>query len=64
MEKENLIKKSEDLCKTANEILAKTNAVEIFSKLGKVEIIGSLRLKMMYRLEIDLLVISETIVKN
>jgi len=64
MEKENLIKKSEDLCKTANEILAKTNAVEIFSKLGKVEIIGSLRLKMMYRLDIDLLVISETIEKN
>ncbi len=64
MEKENLIKKSEDLCKTANEILAKTNVVEIFSKLGKVEIIGSLRLKMMYRLDIDLLVISETIEKN
>ena len=64
MEKENLIKKSEDLCKTANEILAKTNAVEIFSKLGKVEIIGSLRLKMMYRLDIDLLVISEKIEKT
>ena len=64
MEKENLIKKSEDLCKTANDILAKTNAVEIFSKLGKVEIIGSLRLKMMYRLDIDLLVISEKIEKS
>ena len=64
MEKENLIKKSEDICKTANEILAKTNAIEIFSKLGKVEIIGSLRLKMMYRLDIDLLVISEKIEKT
>jgi hypothetical protein len=64
METENLIKKSEKLCNTANDILAKTNAVEIFSKLGKVEIIGSLRLKMMYRLDIDLLVISEKIEKS
>lgn len=64
METENLIKKSENLCNTANNILAKTNAVEIFSKLGKVEVIGSLRLKMMYRLDIDLLVISEKIEKD
>lgn len=64
MQTENLIKNSESLCNTANEILAKTNAIEIFSKLGKVEIIGSLRLKMMYRLDIDLLVISEKIEKG
>jgi hypothetical protein len=64
MQTDNLIKNSENLCNTANEILAETNAIEIFSKLGKVEIIGSLRLKMMYRLDIDLLVISEKIERN
>jgi len=64
MQTDNLTKNSENLCNTANEILAKTNAIEIFSKLGKVEIIGSLRLKMMYRLDIDLLVISEKIEKT
>lgn len=64
MQTENLIKNSKNLCNTANEILAKTNAIEIFSKLGKIEIIGSLRLKMMYRFDIDLLVISEKIEKT
>ena len=64
MQTDNLTKNSENLCNTANETLAKTNAIEIFSKLGKVEIIGSLRLKMMYRLDIDLLVISEKIEKT
>jgi len=64
MQTKNLIKNSENIYNTANEILAKTNAIEIFSKLGKVEIIGSLRLKLMYRLDIDLVVISEKIEKT
>lgn len=58
-----LVQNSQKLYNTANELLAKSGAFEIFSKLGKVEIIGSLRLKLMYRLDIDLLVISDTIEK-
>lgn len=64
METDDLVKKSENLCATANAILKDTNAVEVFSQLGKVEIIGSLRLKLMYRFDIDLLVISEEIKKD
>jgi hypothetical protein len=64
METDDLIKNSENLCATANGILKDTKAVEVFSQLGKVEIIGSLRLKLMYRLDIDLLVISEEIKKD
>jgi hypothetical protein len=58
-----LIKNSKDLSDTASKVLEKTNAVETFLQLGKVEIIGSLRLNLLYRLDIDLLVISEDIDK-
>jgi sRNA-binding regulator protein Hfq len=60
----NLIKNSQDLSGKASEVLKKTNAIEVFSKLGKVEIIGSLRLNLLYRFDIDLLVISENIDKE
>lgn len=59
-----LIQNSKNLHDIANEILAKTEAIKIFSNLGKVEIIGSLRLDLMYRSDIDLLVISENIDKE
>ncbi len=59
-----LIQNSKNLFVSANEILKKTEAIEIFSKLGKVEIIGSLRLNLMYRRDIDLLVISEEVEKD
>lgn len=59
-----LIKDSQDLSDKASKILEKTKAVEIFSQLGKVEIIGSVRLKLLYRFDIDLLVISDDIDKN
>jgi hypothetical protein len=61
---QDLIQKSKNLRNTATEILEKTEAVKIFSKLGKVEIIGSLRLNLMYRMDIDLLVISDEIDKQ
>lgn len=63
MTDQNLIENSQNLCNTAHKILANTNALAIFSKLGKVEIIGSLRLKLMYRLDIDLFVVSNKIEK-
>lgn len=59
-----LIKNSQDLSDKAFKIFEKTKAVEIFSQLGKVEIIGSVRLNLMYRRDIDLLVISEKIEKD
>lgn len=63
MIEQNLIENSQNLCNVAHKILANTNAMAIFSKLGKVEIIGSLRLKLMYRLDIDLFVVSNKIEK-
>lgn len=59
-----LIQNSKNLLDTAKAILKKTDAIKIFSKLGKVEIIGSLRLNLMYRADIDLLVISDEIEKD
>jgi len=59
-----LIKNSQDLYEEASKILEKTKVVEIFSELGKIEIIGSVRLKLLYRFDIDLLVISDDIDKN
>ncbi len=64
MDPQNLTKESQNLSKIADEVIKKTDAIDIFSQLGKVEIIGSLRLKLMYRLDIDLLVISEEISKE
>ena len=64
MTQQDLIENSKDLCITAEEVLTKTGLVEIFSKLGKIEIIGSLRLKLMYRRDIDLFVLSNSIEKN
>mgnify|MGYP003553278143 CR=1 FL=1 len=61
MSKLDLIKKSQNLCVEAYEILEKTNAIEILSKLGKVDIVGSLKLKLMYRRDIDLFVVSDVI---
>lgn len=63
MTEQNLIQNSQTLCNTAQKILSNTNVMAIFSKLGKVEIIGSLRLKLMYRMDIDLFVISNKIEK-
>lgn len=45
MESGNLIQNSNNLCKIAEEIIQKTNVLQTFSQLGKVEIIGSLRLR-------------------
>ncbi|MDR3642458.1 MAG: hypothetical protein P4L74_02405 [Candidatus Doudnabacteria bacterium] len=64
MTENNLIQNSQNFCKSAEEIITKTGVVEVFSKLGKVEKIGSLRLKLMYRRDIDLFVISDSIEKN
>ena len=63
MTEQNLIENSRSLCNTANKVLANTNVMAIFSKLGKVEIIGSLRFKLMYRMDIDLFVVSNKIEK-
>ncbi len=64
MEFNSLIKNSQNLCDTANKILKQTKAVEIFSQLGQVEVIGSLKLGLMYRRDLDLLVISDKIEKT
>ena len=59
-----IIQNLQDVFEEANRVLEKTDTIKIFSKLGKVEIIGSLRLNLMYRPDIDLLVISEDIDKS
>lgn len=64
MEAHNLLKKSHDLYIKANELLEKTDLIKAFFQLGKVEVIGSLKLNLMYRLDIDLLAISEKIEKS
>lgn len=61
---QNLLENSKELCDTAHEILTETEALDIFSVLGRIEVIGSLRLELMFRNDIDLLVISETIEKH
>lgn len=58
-----LIKQSQSLVRNANTILRETGILELLGALGRVEIIGSLRLEAMYRRDIDLFVISETISK-
>jgi len=64
MKTQDLTRNSQKLCQSAQEILEITNLREILSEMGRVEIIGSLRWKAMYRLDIDLLVISEDINKD
>lgn len=64
MQKQDLIQNSKHLFDSANDILEKTAVIKIFSKLGTVEIIGSLRLKLMYKTDVDLLVISNDIKKD
>lgn len=64
MKRNDLIKNSFVLCETANKVLEENNIIQVFSKLGHVDIIGSLKLKLMFRLDIDLLVISDIIDKN
>jgi hypothetical protein len=59
-----LIENSKQLSSTAQKILEKTKVVQILSHLGQVETIGSLRLQLMYRLDIDLFVLSDTVDKD
>jgi len=59
-----LLDHSKQLHTTATAIIKDNNITEIFSQLGKVEVIGSLRLDLMYRHDIDLLVISDDIDKS
>jgi len=61
---QNLLENSKELCNVAGEILAETKALDMFSVLGRIEVIGSLRLELMFRNDIDLLVISEVIEKQ
>src|SRR4051812_26792711 len=64
MENLDLVQNSLELCKTAKEIMEETKVGDVFLKLGQVEVIGSLRLKVMYRRDIDLFVLSDTIDKD
>ncbi|MBI2357030.1 hypothetical protein HYV12_03215 [Candidatus Dojkabacteria bacterium] len=57
----NLLELSNTKYKVANEILRSTGVVETFSKLGTVEIVGSVKLNLMFRNDIDLLVIADEI---
>jgi hypothetical protein len=61
---QSLVSYSGQIYTAANQILRDTKALEIFATIGKVEVIGSLRLKLMYRRDIDFLVISEVIEKR
>ena len=56
-----LSNKSKKLIESAHSILKKTNLPALLMHLGHTEIIGSLRLRVMYREDIDLLVMSPKI---
>jgi hypothetical protein len=59
----NTLENSKVLCKTAKAIINETHVIDSLLELGKVEIIGSLRLEVMYRRDIDLFVLSNVIDK-
>ena len=53
-----LLKKSVTLQKQANRVVKDTKVQEIFSKLGKINFIGSYKLRLMMRRDIDIIVTS------
>lgn len=56
-----MVEQASALKTTAEKLLAESKLVAILAPLGQVEITGSLRLGLMYRKDIDLLVISEAV---
>jgi hypothetical protein len=56
-----LLERAERLKATAENLLAESRLVERLAPLGRVEIIGSVRLGLVYRLDIDLLVIADEV---
>jgi len=59
-----LIKKSQNLQKSAEEIVRKTDIVKMLSTLGKVDFVGSYALKLLYRPDIDVFVTSQNCSKT
>ncbi|MFC1710074.1 hypothetical protein ACFL0F_00230 [Patescibacteria group bacterium] len=57
---ENLITKADRLQKVANEIIKETGVATIFSRIGTVNFVGSYKLGLMSRPDIDMAIISTT----
>jgi len=64
MESKKLQKRSELLKKEAETVLEETKIIRALSKVGRVEIIGSLRLDLLYRRDIDIFVYSKVVEKR
>lgn len=56
-----LLDRARRLKREAEKILAESRLLEILAPLGRVEVIGSVRLGLVYRRDIDLLVITEEV---
>lgn len=60
MGREPLLRRADDLRRTADEIIRESDVVRFFSALGEVNFVGSYRLDVMYRPDIDLIVVSDS----
>lgn len=59
MQRESLLRRADRLRRAADEVIRQADVVRLFSSLGDVSFIGSYRLDVMYRPDIDLIVTSD-----